>query len=249
MDKKLLEQLDYLGLDYLTQSWKEVMDVANKKKTSYHRFLFDIIQKEYLQRQEKRRIARLNAAKSPEDLVMETFPFKKQPKLRKRLVMDIYDSMSYMNTPISLYLVGPTGCGKSGLGISYLVNAINQGYRGRFITYAELMELSDKSYADLSTQKVLNRFANIDCLLIDELGYHVMNTEQAGFFFRLIKMRHQKKCTIFTTQLGFKEWASFFNDVHMKSACINRITENCALFNMQECISLRPSNIQYLTKK
>lgn len=247
MQDKLHEQLAYLGLDYLAGAWKEVMSSANNKKKSYHRFLTEIVEREFLQRQEKRRVSRLNAASIPEMFIMETFPFPKQPKLKKRKVMEVYDSMSYLNGAQWLYMVGPTGCGKSGLGTSFLVNAINKGYRGKFISFSMLMEQLYKAKADLSVEKIMKRFAALDCLLIDELGYHQMNKEQASLFFDLIKLRHKKKCTIFTTQLGFKQWQSFFTDGHLRNASIDRITENCAVFGMQECITLRPKHVVYMT--
>lgn len=249
MKSELQEQLNFLGLENLSESWKDVMDSANKQKKSFHRFLSEIIETEYSHKKEKRRLAMLKTASIPEMWVMETFPFKKQPRLIKKMVMDIYDSMNYMDEAKWLYLVGPTGCGKSGLGSSYLVQAINQGYKGKFISFTVLIEQLYKSIADLSVEKVMKRFAAIDCLLIDELGYQPMNKEQAGLFFELIKMRHKRKCTILTTQLGFKEWETFFQNSHTRNASIDRITENCVVFGMQDCISLRNKHIQYVTSK
>lgn len=249
MTQKLQEQLSYLGLDYLSRSWKDVMTCANKQKKSYHKFLTEIIENEYMLRQEKRRLARIKAACIPEMFVMETFPFEKQPKLKRRMAMDIYDSMCYMEQSQWLYFVGPAGCGKSGLATSYLVNAIDKGYRGKFISFSVLVEQLYKSQADLSVEKTMKRYANIDCLVIDELGYQRMNNEQAGLFFDLVKMRHKKKCTLITTQLGFEEWKSFFPNVHTRKAAISRITENCVVFAMQECQKIRPESIQYVTEK
>ena len=76
-------QLKYLGLKFLEKNWEICLKQAEKKQTSYVKFLSEIIQQEYEQRIENARISRINKAKIPDMLVMETFPFARQPKLKK----------------------------------------------------------------------------------------------------------------------------------------------------------------------
>jgi len=249
MEDTLVQKLDFLSLNWLTENWDAVMKEATKGKRSYSRFLSEIVDEEYHHKSERKRNARLKAAKIPEMLVMETFPFTKQPKLKKRMAMELYDSMSYIHQNQTLCLIGPTGCGKSGLATAYLMHAINQGYRGLYISFSELITMLYQSAADYSERKVLKRLALLDCLLIDELGYRIVNKDEAGLFFELMKMRHKKACTIITTQLGFDEWRSFLRDKHLVMAIVDRITENCTVFNMKDCISIRPKNIKQAAEK
>jgi len=247
MENEIKEQLDYLNLKQLAGSWDQTLAQANKNKISYHRLLEEIISREYLFLKENRRLARIKAAKIPDMLLMETFPFNEQPKLKKKMVMEVYDSLSYIHQAQALCLVGPTGCGKSGLATAYLINAINKGYRGRFIDFRELVDILYRSQADYSQKRILSQFAAYDCLMIDELGYCATDKEEAGLFFDLMKQRHKKKCTIITTQLGFDEWNNFLKNKHLTMALIDRITENCTVFDMQKCISIRSKNIRYAT--
>jgi len=78
---------------------------------------------------------------------------------------------------------------------------------------------------------------------------HPLDKTQAGIFFELIKARHKKHCTIITSQLGFNEWESFIGDRHLTAAILDRITENCTVFNMSKCISIRKKLITYATEK
>ena len=63
--------------------------------------------------------------------------------------------------------LGPTGCGKTGLATSFLLQAIDRGYRGYFITFPELIQELFQSLADRSDHKVLRRYLSYDCLVID----------------------------------------------------------------------------------
>jgi len=136
--------------------------------------------------------------------------------------------------------IGPTGTGKSGLATAFLIQAINQGHKGRFILFPELIELLYQSIADHSEAKVMRTFAAYDCLLIDELGYVEMEPVQVGLFFTLLHKRHKRKSTLITTNLGFQQWASFLKNEQLTAALIDRLTENSHIINMKKCVSLRP---------
>lgn len=49
--------------------------------------------------------------------------------------MSLYDSFDYMTKKQNMVWVGPTGCGKTGLASAFLLQAIDRGYRGYFISF------------------------------------------------------------------------------------------------------------------
>ena len=249
MDTAVAGELDYLGLKYLKESWDDILQAAEKKTPSYYRLLCDIIIKESLHKTERRRLYRLKGAKIPEMLTMDTFPFSRQPRLQKKKVLHIYDSLSFINEKKVLLFAGPTGCGKTGLATSFLVHAINNDCNGLFIDFNELIAKLYQACADNSQTRVIKRLANVDCLLIDEFGYAAIDNQKAGLFFDLMKTRHKKRCTIITSQLGFEAWDTVIKNEHITAAIIDRITENCAVFNMTKCVSLRKKKIEYATEK
>lgn len=61
-------------------------------------------------------------------------------------------------------------------------------------------------------------------------------------------MEDKKYTTIITTQLGFDEWNNFIENEHLTASLLDRITVNCSIFNMKDCISIRPKNIDRLTR-
>lgn len=248
MDETIKEQLQFLGLKRLKENWDVILTDAKERQPSYHRLLTDIIEKEYSEKQEKTRLYRIKRAKIPEHFIMETFPFSKQLRLKKKMVLELYDSMQFITQKQELIFIGPTGCGKTGLGTSFLIHALNQGCRGLFIDFIELINQLYEAKGDHTEKKVLKRFQSYEILLIDELGYMPLEKEQSGLFFDLMKRRNKRHTTIITTQLGFEEWENFLQNNHLIAALLDRITVNCTVFNMKECISIRPKNIVYATK-
>lgn len=248
MDETIKEELQFLRLRTTMDNWNSILSEAKKKQPSYHKFLTSIIEREYTDKKERARLARIKKANIPELLVMETFPFSRQPRLKRKLVMELYDSLRFITKSQELVFIGPTGCGKTGLATAFLIHAINQGYKGYFIEFGQLIHQLFQARADHTEYKLLKRLQSYEILLIDELGYNIADKEQAGSFFELIKARNRKHTTIITTQLGFEEWGTFLQDKHLAAALLDRITVNCTVFNMKECISIRAKNIVYATK-
>ena len=243
MNEELIKMIRFLRLQGLLANWDRYLSLAQEKNFSHVRLLAYIIEQEYATKKENSRRLRLQRAKVPEQWVMETFPFKRQPKLNKKKVLDIYDSFDYMTKRQNIIWIGPTGTGKTGLATAYLIKAINHGYNGRFIEFPELIETLYQSRADISEQNLIKQFASYDCLLIDELGYVEIEPVQVGLFFTLMHKRHKQKTTLITSNLGFGQWISFLKNDQLTAALIDRLTENSHVINMKNCVSLRPKLI------
>ena len=240
MDDETAKILKYLRLPGLLAHWDEYLTLARKQSFSHVRLLNYVLEQEYKIKNDNARKLRLRRARIPEIFVMETFPFDRQSKLDKKRILSLYDGFDYMTKSQNIVWVGPTGCGKTGLATSFLVQAIQRGHTGRFIPFPELVAELFASVADHSEQKVVKRYVSYDCLLIDEVGYVEVEPVQVGLFFTLMHKRHRRKPTLITSNLGFSEWRSFLKNDHLTAALVDRLTENSHTINMRNCVSLRP---------
>lgn len=240
MDEQLTQLLKYIRLPGLLANWDRYLSIAQKGNYSHARLLEYIVEQEYKLKKENARKMRLSRARIPEKYVIETFPFGRQPKLNKKKIVNMYDGFDYMEKCRNLIFMGPTGTGKTGLATCFLTHAIDRGYNGRFIAFAELVEQLYQSVADHTEACVIKTFSATECLLIDELGYVEVEPVQVGLFFTLMSRRHQKKTTLITSNLGFSQWSSFLKNDHLTAALIDRLTENSHVINMRNCVSLRP---------
>ena len=241
MDEQLVTMLKHLRLGRLLAHWDETMAMARRKRFSAERLVKHVVQEEYRAKCENARVMRRKRANIPEMLEMETFPFRRQVKLDRKKVMSLYDSFDYILKGQNVIWLGPTGVGKTGLATAFLLQAIDRGYRGYFITFPEMVAELFQSLADRSEQKLLKRYASYDCLVIDEVGYVEVEPAQVGQFFTLMQKRHKKKTTLLTSNLGFSEWGSFLQNKQLTAALISRLTEISYVINMKDCESLRPT--------
>ena len=240
MNNELAAQLRYLRLYGLLTHWDEYLTVARKKRFSPVHLLTHVVEEEYKTKRENARERRLKMARIPEIWVMETFPFHRQPKLDKKRILSLYDAFTFVEKSQNIIWMGPTGCGKTGLATSFLVEAINRGATGRHVLFPELVTELYASVADHSEAKVIKRYLSYDVLLIDELGFVEVEAVQVGLFFTLMHKRHRKKPTLITSNLGFSDWGSFLKNKHLTAALIDRLTEDSHVIHMKDCTTLRP---------
>ena len=239
MNQELTQTLKYLHMGGLLTHWDDYLKLGAQQRWSHSRLLSHVVEEECRMKRENARQLRFRRARIPEVLVIETFPFQRQPKLNKKLIMQLYDSQGYLQKHENIIWLGATGCGKTGLATSFLADAINRGHSGRYVLFADLVAELYRSVADHSEAKVIKSYLDFECLHIDEIGYVEVQPVQVGLFFTLMHQRHKKKSTLITSNLGFSEWGSFLKNDHLTAALIDRLTENSHVINMKQCVSLR----------
>ena len=147
--------------------------------------------------------------------------------------------MDYLINSRNLVFIGQSGTGKTGLASSILRQALNNGYSGRFVEFNVLIEEFLNSIADQSSKKIIGRYSNYNCLLIDDLSFLEADKAEIGLFYSLIQKRYKRSCTIITTALGFSEWNKIFDNKQLTDALIGRLSDNGHIINLKKCKSIR----------
>jgi DNA replication protein DnaC len=162
------------------------LDRANKarSKVSYSEFLARLLREQYQHQREQSVIHRVKRANLPESWTLETFPFERQPGVHEPSIRQLAE-LDFIAKAQNLVFIGDAGVGKSGLALSILRKALENGYRGLFITAQNLFDEMYQSLADRSSRKLVNRLAKLDVILIDEMGYLNLRPEQSNIFFKL----------------------------------------------------------------
>jgi DNA replication protein DnaC len=122
--------------------------------------------------------------------------------------------------------------GKTGLASGLLLKAVENGYRGLFIKAQDLFDEMYASIADRASRKLLRRWARLDLIVVDELGYLNLKPEQTNLFFKLMEERYRRKPTIITTNLPYESWPSLFGNKELTEALLSRLRHQCQTFQI-----------------
>jgi DNA replication protein DnaC len=226
MRKKIQQILDELRLKGMAEALDRELDRAEKNGAPVTQVLHRLLREELKHRRERSMAYRINNAKIPWPWTLQTFPFELQPGVRKHQIQSLAE-LSFVAKAENIVFIGPPGTGKSGLASGLLRQALIEGYRGRLYNAQDLLDEVYASLADQTTPKVLRRLSNYDLLVIDELGYLNLRSEQINAFFKLMGQRYGRKSTIITTNLDYPEWYDLFKKKDLVDALLDRLKHKC----------------------
>lgn len=234
MNDDLDQLLRNLRLHRIREIIEREIDRADKakKKPSYTEFVARLLREQYQHQRERSLLYRISLARLPEQWTLETFPFALQPGVHEPTIRQLAE-LGFVSQAQNIVFIGDTGVGKSGLAMSLLRKALENGYRGLFIKAQDLFDDMYQSLADRSSRKLLNRLARIDLLLIDEMGYLNLRPEQSNIFFKLMEERYNRKATLITTNLKYDDWYGFLGNKQMVAALLDRLRHHCHTINIE----------------
>lgn len=218
--------LDALKLRKMREIVEAELKVAQTKKLSYSAFLLNLLRQEQEDKRRRSIQSRIQQAALPDRWTLETYPFNLQPCVSKKQHLE-FAELDFIARAENIVWIGGTGVGKTGLASSILLKALYAGRSGKVIKAQDLFDEFSASLADRSTQALLKRLSRVDVLLIDELGYVTPQPGQINNFFRLIENRYEKKPTLISSNLGYKEWPKFLGNGPMAGALLRRLLHRC----------------------
>ena len=226
MTEEIPQLLKNLRLRKMAAIVEGELAAARKTSPSYTDFLARLLRAEWLDQQERKLQSRIRHAHLPEPWTLESFPFKQQPGVSRRQIRELAE-LEFIPKAVNLIFIGPTGVGKTGLASGLLLKALQNGYRGLFIKAQDLFDEMYASIADRASRKLIRRWARLDILLIDELGYLNLRPEQTNIFFKLMEERYRRKPTLITTNLQYDQWERLLGNKDLTEALLSRLRHQC----------------------
>ena len=80
---------------------------------------------------------------------------------------------------------------------------------------------------DRRSKTKMNRIRKSNLLLIDEVGYLPISSNEGNLFFQLISELQEQTSIVITTNKGFEEWTEFLGDAALATAILDRLSYRC----------------------
>ena len=228
----LRENLKALTLSTMVRGLESRLRQAKESGAGYDQFLLDLTTDELQARAENRLNRRVREAKFPLLKTLEEFDFNAVDGLDIRLIREL-SGCDYIKERRNIIFLGRSGTGKTHLATALGVDACRNNYRTRFISgYALVNELIE-AREERDLQRLIQRYARYDLLVLDELGYIPFSKEGAELLFQVLAERQEKGSVVITTNLGFADWTQVFGDPVMTAALLDRLTHRAHIVNCQ----------------
>jgi DNA replication protein DnaC len=200
-------------------------EIAVRERQTHLGFLAEVLAAEVDERTDRRRTRRIAEAKFPRLKRLSEFNLDAVPSIAATQLATLAGG-AWIDAGQPVVLLGDSGTGKTHLLIGLGLTACEQGRRVRYVTCAQLVNELVEAADERQLSRVVGRYARLDLLLLDELGYVQIDSRGAELLFQIITEREERASIAVGTNLPFSEWGSVISDPRLVAAIVDRITFN-----------------------
>lgn len=224
-ERDLRAILRALGLSATAEGLDDLIALATKKRFG-PRELFEhvaaIEEKDRAQRGLDRRIKRSRLERFKP---MADFDWSWPKKLDRALVESVL-RLDFLTEPRNVVLAAAQGLGKTMIAQNVAHNAVLGGHGVLFISAAQLLLDLGAQESARALERRLKHYTKIGLLVLDEIGFLAFDNRNADLLFQVVSRRYEKKSTVLTTNLAFRDWPTIFPNATCATALIDRVVHH-----------------------
>ena len=154
------------------------------------------------------------------------------PRQLDRALYESLLSMDFLKAGENVLLRGPSGVGKTMLAQNLGLRALERGHTVCFVTLAGCVADLSRQESIPALERRLRRYTSASLLVIDEIGYLPCDGRAADLLFQIVSRRHEKRSTVITTNLSFKQWGTMFPGAACVTALVDRFAQHCHVLDI-----------------
>jgi len=228
-----IEKMMAMRLEAMVEAWKGFDQDENTQQLSFEEKLSLMVDRLWTSRQNLALQRRLRYAKLRSNACVEDIDYRTSRGLDKSMVRALAAGSTWVERHENLFLVGPTGVGKSYIACAMAHKACRDGYLVLYTRASALFRDLALARADGSLRNLLARLGRVDVLVIDDWAMAPMAESERRDFWEICEERYQTRSTVLTSQLPVSQWHEQIGDPTMADGILDRLVHNAHRIEMR----------------
>jgi len=233
LNQQTLEKLHALRLQGMAEAFRAQSQQDGIGELSFEERFALLVDQQWNWKQNRALEHRLAKAKLRHRASVEDIDFRTPRGLDRALVRSLIQDSGWVREHQNLFLLGPTGIGKSFLGCALAEKACRDGFTALYTRATQLFRDLALARADGSLRSLLARLARLDVLLVDDWAMAPLADAERRDFLEICEDRYQMRSMILTSQLPVAKWHEQIGDPTLADSILDRLVHNAHRIEMR----------------
>lgn len=233
LQEPMMEKLLAMRLHGMADALKtQEQDVASRELSFLERLAL-LVDHQWNWRQNQALARRLHIAKLRGNACVEEIDYRAARGLDKSVIRALAQESSWVRNHEHIFVLGPTGVGKSFVASALAQKACRDGYSALYTRAAALFRDLAIARADGSLRLLLAKLGRIDLLVIDDWAMAPLSEPERRDFWEICEDRYQTRSMILTSQLPVTRWHEQIGDPTVADGILDRLVHNAHRIEMR----------------
>lgn len=232
LQQPMMEKLQALKLQGMIEGLEQQEQDTGARELSFLDRLALLVDQQWTWRQNQVLARRLKASRL-KDACVENIDYRAERGLTRSVIRALAQDSAWVKNHEHIFVVGPTGVGKSYIASALAQKACRDGYSIYYTRTAALFRDLHLARADGSLRQLLKRLNRIDVLVVDDWAMAPMAESERRDFWEIAEDRYQTRSMILTSQLPVSRWHEQIGDPTLADGILDRLVHNAHRIEMR----------------
>jgi len=233
LNQQTVEKLHALRLHGIAEAFRAQSEQTGITELSFEERFALLVDQQWNWKQNRALARRLAHAKLRHRASVEDIDFRSPRGLDRALVRSLAQDSAWVRQHQNLFLIGPTGIGKSFLACALAEKACRDGFTAWYTRAAQLFRDLALARADGSLRRLFTRLAKVEVLLVDDWAMAPLADVERRDFLEICEDRYQMRSTVLTSQLPVAQWHAQIGDPTLADSILDRLVHHAHRIEMQ----------------
>lgn len=226
LTQQTLEKLYTMKLNGMAEAFRQQQEDTDIADLCFEERFGLLVDQQWTWKENRALSRRLAQARFTLSAAVEDIDFRHSRGLDRKLIRSLTAESRWVRQHHNLFLLGPTGIGKSYLACALAQKACRDGYTALYTRASQLFRDLAIARADGSLPRRLLRLSRLDVLIVDDWAMAPLNELERRDFLEICDDRYQRRSTILTSQLPVAKWHAQIGDPTLADSILDRLVHD-----------------------